>query len=216
VSASAEWCGQCYQPLRPPAGGAPASDPELARLAGSEDVGEPEPAAGREEPVRAARSEPTWTCPVCDTPNAIDLDRCGVCGTPFASLFAEPEPSHRIEPSHAFAWSLLLPGLGHWKAGRKLEGVARMVLCAWTLGTVVVFLTSRSGTGGLGPAAPLVWLFAVATLVLWATSAVDARRSAAGDPPLVSSRQLLWAVIGLVIVSVMLATVLTLPLGRSG
>jgi hypothetical protein len=206
----------------------PTPEPEPTPAAGSEAAVEPEPEAavgpepapgpapGRDAPVRTAKGEPTWTCPACETPNAIDLDRCGVCGTPFASLFAEPEPPRRIEPSRAFAWSLLLPGLGHWKAGRKLEGAARMVLCVWTLGTVVVLLTARSGRGGLGPAGPLVWLFAVATLVLWVTSAVDARRVAGGEPPLVSSRQLLWAVVGLVIASVVLATVLTLPLGRSG
>jgi hypothetical protein len=81
----------------------------------------------------------------------------------------------------------------------------------WTFGTVLVLLVSRSGTGGLGPAASLFWLFLAASVALYASSAGDARRIASGEEPLVSSRVLLWCTVGLVVLSILLATFLALP-----
>jgi len=176
----------------------------------------PEPA-----PVRAVAEPgepdgvPTWTCPSCDHVNAIELDRCAICSTPFARLFAEPESRVEISPSRAVAWSLLLPGLGHWVAGHRLDGIARMALFAWTSGSAVVLFLSSSG-GGLGKAGALIGLFAVSAVAVYAVSAVDARRIAAGEEPVVSSRTLLWASVGLVVVSVVLATLLALPVTRGG
>jgi hypothetical protein len=162
------------------------------------------------DPQPEARGAPVWTCPACERENGLELDRCGTCGTPFAQLFAEPEKPVEVTPSRAMTWSLVLPGLGHWLAGRKLDGFARMVLFLWTLGTVLVLLTSRSGDG-MGSAILLLLLFLVATIALYVTSAIDARRIASGEEPLVGSRTLLWAAVGLVVVSVLLATVLALP-----
>jgi len=138
-----------------------------------------------------------------------------VCGTPFAQLFAEPEERVQIAPARAMAWSLLWPGLGHWKAGHRLDGVARMVLFAWTLGTVVVFLASRSG-GGLGSGTALFVLFLAASVLLYVVAAVDARRIASGEEALVSSRVLVWVSVGLVVASVVLAMLVTLPAARGG
>jgi len=196
VAADAEWCGQCLLPLRAP---------------------EPEPEPQARAPVRPAReggrSEPTWACPTCEHENPIALERCEVCGTPFARLFTEPEPEMRIPASSAMAWSLAWPGLGHYRAGRRIDGVARMVLFAWTFGTVLVLLVSRAG---LGRGAPLLGLYAVASLGLYVLSAVDARRVAAGEEPVVGSRPLLWASVALVVLSIVLATLLTLPVARGG
>jgi hypothetical protein len=158
---------------------------------------------------------PTWTCPSCDHVNAIELDRCEVCGTPFAQLFAEPETRVEISSARAVGWSLLLPGLGHWMAGRKLDGVARMALFVWTFGAVVVLFLSRS-SGGLGKGGALLGLYGVSAVGVYAISAIDARRIAAGEEPVVSSRVLLWASVGLVVVSVVLATLLALPITRGG
>lgn len=154
-------------------------------------------------------------CPACEHENAIALDRCEVCGTPFAHLFAEPERRPEISPSRAMGWSLLLPGLGHWMAGRRFDGVARMVLFAWTFGTVITLLVARSG-GGLGSTVTLVAVFGASAVAVYAVSAVDARRVAADETPVVSSRVLLWASVGLVVVSILLATVLALPAARGG
>lgn len=210
VAADAEWCGQCLRPLREE----PAPSRELSRLrrvlTGN---GQGTASAGSPAPLRAPEG-PTWTCPACEHVNAIELDRCEVCGTPFARLFAEPEPAVEIAPSRALAWSLLLPGLGHWKAGRRLDGVARSVLFAWTLGTVIVLLSTRSGGQGFGRVAPLFLVFLAAALGLYVVSATDAYRIAGGQVPVVSSRVLLWAAVVLVVASVLLATMLALSAAR--
>jgi len=210
VAQDAAWCGQCLQPLpevRADTGGAlaaapaspPASPPSGTRRAGFAE--------------RVPGRLPTWACPVCEHENVIELDRCERCSTPFARLFAEPEPPVRVEPGRAFVWSLILPGLGHWMVGRKPDGVARMVLFAWVFGTLLLLLVSRSGAG-LGSTLPIFVVYLVAWLALAGSSAVDARRLAEGREPIVSSRVLLWAAVGLVVVSVLLATFLALPVAR--
>jgi hypothetical protein len=198
VAADAEWCGQCLRPLRvrePQAGSGPAA-PVVRSRAGE-----------------GGRPEPAWACPSCEHDNPIALERCEVCGTPFAKLFAEPALSGAIAPSSAVAWSLAWPGLGHYKAGRRVDGVARMVLFAWTFGTVLVLLVSRAG---LGRGAPLLGLYGAASLGIYALSAVDARRVAAGDEPVVGARPLLWTSVALIVLSIVLATLLTLPVARGG
>jgi Double zinc ribbon len=196
VAPDAEWCGQCLRPLEP----TPASEPAPVRAA----VG----------PVGEREGRPTWACPTCEHENPIALDGCEVCGTPFARLFAAPEPRVEIDPASALRWSLLLPGLGHWKAGHRLDGVARIVLFVWTFGTVVVLLATRSG--GIGTAGALLALYAVSAIALYVVSAVDARRIASDQDPIVSSRAMLWASVVLVVLSVLVATVLSLPALRGG
>jgi len=196
VAPDAEWCGQCLRPLEP----TPASEPAPVRAA-------PGPVGERE-------GRPTWACPACEHENPIALDGCEACGTPFARLFAEPEPRVEIDPASALRWSLLLPGLGHWKAGHRLDGVARIVLFVWTFGTVVVLLATRSG--GIGTAGALLALYAVSAIALYVVSAVDARRIASDQDPIVSSRAMLWASVVLVVLSVLIATVLSLPALRGG
>lgn len=193
VAPDAEWCGLCLRPLRP----------------------EPAPAPPAEVGVRERRrgAAPTWRCPACEHENPLALDACEVCGTPFARLFVEAAPARRIEPAKALAWSLVWPGLGHWRAGRRAEGFARIVLFAWTLGTVVLLLVSGSG---LGRAAPVLGLYALAALATYGLSAVDARRAAVGEGPVVGSRALLWGSVALIVLSVVFATLLTLPVARGG
>jgi len=154
--------------------------------------------------------EPRWTCPVCEHVNPLAHDRCERCDTPFARLFAEPEATVEVDPARAMAWSILLPGLGHWMVGRTLDGVARMVLFAWVFGTLVVLVVS----GVSGATLPIFLLYLVALIALEVTSAADARRVAAGDEPLVSSRTLLWGAVALIGGSVLLATFLALPAAR--
>jgi hypothetical protein len=119
-----------------------------------------------------------------------------------------------MDPERAAIWSMALPGLGHWKLHRRADAVARFVLFAWSFGTLAVLLVSRFGKGGLGPTVPLVGLFALATFSVWVLSILDAYRLARGDAPLVSSRTLLWASAGLVVTSVLLATMLTFSARR--
>jgi HJR/Mrr/RecB family endonuclease len=100
-------------------------------------------------------------------------------------------------------------------AGHRLDGVARMVLFAWTFGTVVLLALTRS-KGSLGSAGALFALYAVSAITLYGVSAIDARRVATGEDPLVPSRTLLWASVVLVVASVLLATVVSLPALRGG
>jgi hypothetical protein len=212
VAADAEWCGQCYAPLHaeqpepvpaPPAREAPAGEPVAVSTPGGGGV---EVAGGRA----------TWECPVCGERNPMEAGVCGMCQTPFARLFEEPTPDRapRIEPRTAALWSLALPGLGHWKAGLRADGFARMVLFAWTLGTVVVVLLSGSGRGSIGRGMALFSLYLAAAVAIYVVSAIDAYRVADGRPPLVTSRVLLWASAALVLASIVLATFITLPAAR--
>jgi RNA polymerase subunit RPABC4/transcription elongation factor Spt4 len=233
VAADAEWCGQCYQPLRSAVDAEPPSDAE--HLA-SADPGTTASAGAEDATGRSARAgatagatletpgggvveiadggRATWTCPICQEVNELDRAFCRVCGTPFARLFAEPEPPPQVDPERAAVWSLAFPGLGHWRLNRKADAVARFVLFGWTFGTLAVIVVSRFGKGGLGPTLPLVALFAFAALTVYVLSALDAYRIANRDDPLVSSRTLLWASAGLVVTSVLLATMLTFSARR--
>jgi len=198
ASADADWCGQCYASLAE----APASP---AMPAQATAVAQPQ----------AEGEEPAWPCPVCGNPNPIQVNLCLSCGTPFARLFQEAERAPDIAPRTAALWSLLLPGLGQWKCGRSLDGIARMVAFVFPFGTMLILVVSRLGRGGLGPATLLFSLFLVASLIVWATSVVDAHRVASGLHPLIAPRTLLWGLVGLILVAVGLATAVALPAVRS-
>jgi Double zinc ribbon len=230
VSAEAEWCGQCYEPLRH------ATEPPLAPAMAPADA-KPEPVDATPEAAdRTAAREPggirpslqmtvdvagieltesgtVWTCPGCEQKNPMALSTCPVCGTPFARLFQEPETTPHVEPGRALALSLVLPGLGHWKLGRKGDAVARIVLFVWSFGSALMLAFVRSGKG-LGPLASLFLLFIGSTLILWLVSALDAYRIASDERPFVSARKLLWASAGLIVVSTVIATLVALPAAR--
>jgi hypothetical protein len=160
-----------------------------------------------------AAGKASWECPVCGERNPIEAHICPVCQTPFARLFQEAERGPRIEPRTAALWSLAFAGLGHWKAGLRVDGAARIVLFAWTLGTVLVLLLSRS-EAGFGRALPLFVLYLGSAAAVYVLSAIDAHRACAGQAPMVSSRVLLWASAALVLLSVALAILVTLPAAR--
>jgi ribosomal protein L40E len=211
ASAEAEWCGQCFAPLD--RAGAPT---DVEGVAGSSPVA----TAGKAIPGTTGGSigveggTLAWTCPACQTRNPIEANECSVCGTPFGRLLAEPTTAPEIEPQPAAVWSMLWPGLGHWKLGRRTDAVARIVIFGWAFGALLVVLVSRFGKGGLGPTFPLFMLFLGASLMIYIVSALDAYRLAAGDTPVMSSRALLWTSAGLVFLSVLIATFVTLPAAR--
>jgi ribosomal protein L40E len=212
ASADAEWCGQCFSPLERAGARTEPAGPATPAPTGA--VG---PKAIRGTSGGAIEVEGgtlAWTCPVCETRNPIEANECSVCGTPFGRLLAEPEAAPEIEPQTAAVWSMLWPGLGHWKLGRRTDAVARFAMFAWAFGALLVLLVSRFGKGGLGPTFPLFVLFLGASLMIYVESAMDAYRLAAGDAPVVSSRVLLWTSAGLVFLSVLIATFVTLPAAR--
>jgi hypothetical protein len=219
VSAAAEWCGQCYEPLprvREASPAPTASTPEVddrSAAPGSSLTERPAPGIVQVAGIERTDEGTVWTCPSCQQKNHIDVGTCPSCGTSFARLFQEPEIAPDVPPSTALALSLLLPGLGHWKLGRGGDALARIVLFVWTFGTVLVLSLTRRGTG-LGSLSALVLLFVVAALVLWLESAIDAYRIAAEERPFVSARMLMWASAGFVVVSAIVATLVALPAAR--
>jgi hypothetical protein len=163
--------------------------------------------------LEVAEGRAAWDCPVCGERNPIEASLCGTCQTSFTRLFEREHEGPGVEPRTAAMWSLLFAGLGHWKAGQRPDGLARIVLFAWTLGTVIVVLSSRSGSG-LGSSSSLFFLYLASASAIYVLSAIDAYRAAEGIPPLVSSRVLLWASAALVLASIALATLVTLPAAR--
>ncbi len=211
VSPDAEWCGQCFSPL-------PRPDDSTART--STDPGAPSAEALEAATATAIggleveEGRPTWVCPVCDERNPIEAADCPTCGTPFTRLFEAQDERPDMEPQTAVVWSMALPGLGHWKLGYRADAIARIVMFSWAFGALIVLLVSRFGKGGLGPTMPLFLLFLGSSVAIYVLSAIDAYRIASGEAPLVSSRTLLWASAGVVVLSVFIASFVTLPAAR--
>jgi hypothetical protein len=151
--------------------------------------------------IRAAGDELVWACPECDQTNPLDAMQCTRCGTPFRTLFEEVETQPSVDPRRAAALSLLFPGLGHRLLGRGVEGLARAVVFAWTLGAAVAILVMRGGFNA-GPFLPLLLILLAAAAVVYGVTVADAMRTARGDAPIMTSRMLLYGSTGLIIVIV--------------
>jgi hypothetical protein len=200
VSTDAAWCGQCYADLRAPA----PAPPLAAEGPGSED----RPGRSRDP---APPGEPFWPCPVCAGRNPIELEACATCGTPFAEVMRDEPTRAEVAPKDALTWSLVFPGLGHRLAGRPLDGLARGVLfaVAFMMALLVGFAGVRSGLSFL-----VFALFLVTGLAVYAGSAYEAYRLASGGELLISSRALLWVLVGVVLVSVVLLALVVVSASR--
>jgi len=207
VAADAEWCGQCFTPLHSAEPAAPTTAVATQRPAGASGglLG---------GAIQIEDGRPQWTCPACDTSNPIEAGVCTACGTPFGRLLEEPSTAPQMDPQTAAVWSMLFPGLGHWKLGRRGDAIARFAMFGWSFGALLVLLVSRFGKGGMGPTMPLFLLFLGASVAIYVLSAMDAYRIAGGEQPLVGSRALLWTSAGLIVLSVLIATFVTLPAAR--
>lgn len=223
VTPGAEWCGQCFarlgdvEPETPPPAEAAALLGELAAPTEPEAPAGPGAPPSTEEERPALETGPAveaspfqvredglvWTCSVCEAENPLEAQMCTRCGTPFRSLFEEGRAAPEVDPGRATALSLILPGLGHIAAGRKLEGTARILIFAWLLGTLVVIVASRAGRG-LGPLLGLAVVYFAAAGGLYLVSALDARRAAEGNDPVLSSRILLYGVSALLLFTIIL------------
>lgn len=159
---------------------------------------EPAPSGQGPAPTSVSTAEPTtdhpgpspvgWPCAVCGASNDLSLDACAVCGGSFARLFREHADSPVIEPRQAAFSSLVFPGLGHARAGHGAEGIGRALVFVLLFGAGLLLVLS--GSNG-GPALMAVGFIGLA-LALYAVTAVDAYRLAAGVPQLVSARLLLY------------------------
>jgi ribosomal protein L40E len=192
VSEDAEWCGQCFTKLRAEEPAAAVPPPAPAPVVATAPAGS---AAG------PATAVATWPCPTCGAQNPIELDLCAVCGTSFSQLLRQQDARPTISPRDAFLWSLTFPGIGHAKAGRAADGIARGTLFVLTFGLSLVIVMSGVHSG---PVLGVVALLLVAALTVYLGSAVEAYRIADGGGPLVSARTLLWATVVLIMVAVSL------------
>jgi hypothetical protein len=143
----------------------------------------------------------TWPCPTCGSANSIELDVCGVCGTSFAQLLRQDEPRPTVSPRDAFLWSLVFPGVGHAKAGRAPDGIARGTLFVLTFGLALVIVLSGVSSP---PVLGVVALLLVSALTIYLGSAAEAYRLAEGGSPFASARALLWATVALIMTAVSL------------
>lgn len=188
VSSDADWCGQCFTSLRP----SPEAEPQ------------PEPASPATSTSAASEhraAQATWPCPTCGTSNPIELDLCAVCGTSFAQLLRHEEVGPTISPRDAFLWSLTFPGVGHAKAGRGADGIARGTLFVLTFGLALVIVLSGVATA---PVFGVVVLLLGAAMTIYLGSAAEAYRIADGGAPFLSARALLWAAVVLIMIAVSL------------
>jgi hypothetical protein len=151
-----------------------------------------------------------WDCPACGTENPIDSPICSACGTPFRQMLQEPEEPIDVDPGRAAMLSLIFPGVGHFVAGRRGDGIARGVVFAFALVTGIVSLGAvMRGSGGLYTL--LMVLSLAAAAALYVISTVDAGRAASRLPQLLPPRVLMYGGIGL-----MLATLTVLVIGAMG
>lgn len=217
----AEWCGQCLAPLqerplaapqRPheePAGGGPAAP--VPEPAGSSEV----PAAqGRQED--GAHREPSWICGVCGTANPLANDVCDACGSPFALTIDPPKrrAAGTKDPGTAAIYSMIFPGAGHAWLGLWGQGWARAILSVWVI--VVAVIGALGAKGSL--AILIAGTFALCAFLLWIVAAHDAYREAADQPAavLLTSRRMVYTVVGLLVLLMVLLAVGTLQAASSG
>jgi hypothetical protein len=193
----AEWCTQCYRPLRSTSGaagsgaagsGASAADASAATHppGGAAGAEPPPPAAGQRD-VRTVDGEVEWRCVGCDGWNALDAPVCATCASPRRGFGdpALPPPVDPADRTRLVVASVVLPGLGHLLAGRTGTGAARVVTAlAWLAGA---FLLVRGG-GGSVAVAPLL----LGVAVVWAGSLHDVLALVEGGRELLTTRVLLW------------------------
>jgi len=190
VTAEAEWCGQCFATLREPD---PPLPPPMPVTAGAVPIGS-DAADLRATPATVAREEAGeafWPCTVCGARNAIFLDVCETCGTPFAAVM-RGTTRRDVDPQAAFTRSLVFPGAGHAMLGYGIDGFARGALFVLSLG-IALFLGVAPRTAPMLLAILLTLGLAIGVYVL---SAVETKRLAAGGRLIVPSKVLLWVAVG--------------------
>lgn len=207
VYEGAAWCGMCFTPVESPPSAEPDREPARSGVA-TPTVVEPGREPGREdETVTAADvppNVPMWPCPVCETRNPIALDFCATCGASFAALMRQDPILAKVDPGEAFRRSLLFPGLGHRLVpGRAIDGFSRGVLFAMLL--IATLMLGFSGVHA-GAVFLLFLLYLAATVLVYFVTAFEASRLAQGGDPVVSSRTLLWATVGILLLSVVVVS----------
>jgi ribosomal protein L40E len=197
--AGAQWCGRCLERFPRAEAAAPGrSGPPPPPPAGEGDAPASETADVQRGAFRIAGERISWTCSRCEAENPLDAAMCSVCGSTFAdSVRPRDEDAPARDPGKAMLISLFYPGAGHAYVGEWGQAIARGVLSSWVMLVLVVALAQWGTPGSL----LLSIVFGLASFVLWAVTAHDAYRSAAGQDGLVilRGRAFLYVVLGLLL-----------------
>ncbi|MEO7803182.1 MAG: hypothetical protein ABIS18_01725 [Actinomycetota bacterium] len=210
-SDDAQWCSLCLTRFEPEESEESdvvfpqilADDPQDVQEAWAVVAEDPSKVMGQSEhvevasgPVRKRGETLTWACSSCQTENSMDVQMCRVCGTSFFSAFMTHDEAPSASPSRnpmTAGFLSLFPGVGHFYLGLTAEGISRMFLGLWWVGSAVML-----------PAGPSVMLgvkiiYILASLGLISVSIFDAYRYAEtpGTPPVLSARLLLYTSLAL-------------------
>jgi hypothetical protein len=233
----AGWCTQCFTPFPSPprecagtvegdageiswtgaeagpGAGAPATgEPEPSGPAGGHDGGRPE-SVTRRDVRQTAGGDVEWRCATCEVWNRLELTACVACGAPrrgFGPGFDDPPA--RLDEDRLVALSLLLPGLGHLRAGLVGSGLARALFgVGWLVGGVLLLVSAaRAGAAHLA-AVPLL----AGAATVWVLTVLDVRSLARGTQvERLDGRALLWLMAGVTGALVLVLTVDTWRLAR--
>ncbi|MFT4744841.1 MAG: hypothetical protein ACI9AD_000689 [Nitriliruptoraceae bacterium] len=145
---------------------------------------------------------------MCNEWNPLDRLECTMCAAPFGRLIVSATPPRpTVAPGVLVAGSMVMPGLGHLLLGLRGQAFTRMVLgVIWGAGGLSLLVQARSSGQSLVPAIPLL----VGWLVLAIVSANDSHVEGGSDGRVVlSSRTLLWLVVGVLGATMGLALVST-------
>lgn len=156
---------------------------------------EPPQEDGTARDVREHEGEVQWRCRICDGWTPLEEPACRRCGAARTGFGVDaPAPVGAQEVDRLVALTILLPGLGHMRAGRAGTGVARAVVAlAWLIGAVALGVGAvRSGAAPVA-AVPLL----LGAVAVWVASVRDVRVLADdGRRELLDARGLLWLVAG--------------------
>lgn len=221
VGPDVQWCGQCFARLDEPAvphgsnlsaSQASALETEDVMADGSSPgsavtrtIARPRQSGASAVPVRGTGEAVVWACPKCDLENPLEESICPRCGARFADLFDENAEvdTPAVEPGRALILSLMFPGMGHMAQNRTAEGVSRAVIFLWALGSALAIMFMRKGLGA-GPFLPMLLVLLAAAAAVYGLTAADAKRLAEQRPPIISSRTMLYATTGLILLVVVM------------
>jgi hypothetical protein len=189
ATADAEWCGQCFASLREPE---PEPEPALPPPPERDVTRLAEDARATADGLAALAREPFWPCTACGAKNAIYLEVCETCGTPFAAVM-RGTTRRDVDPDTAVRRSLVFPGAGHTMLGYGIDGFARGVLFVLSLGIALFLWVAAPHVGAIVLACVISLGMAIG---VYALSAVETRQVAEGGQLIVPSQYLLWVAVG--------------------
>ena len=160
---------------------------------------EAQPLASTGGRYRQVGDDIEWICPTCESWNPVGLPACSVCATPFGIAVGSVDavaPKPTINSSVALVASAVMPGAGHFLAGRRAAGILRAVtFLLWLAGGTVLLRAALASDQPILPALPLL----LGALIVWLTSAYDAVMIVEDrGVEVMQPRAFFWLVIGVV------------------